>query len=53
MKEFTLEKSLLNVNSAGSVLDKQHISRYIPWFTLERGLTSVSNVANILADQTI
>ena len=53
MKEFTLEKSLIHVNSVGSVLAKHHNSRDIPWFTLERGLTSVSNVANILADQDI
>ena len=48
MKEFTLGKSRMNVNSVVSVLAKQEASRFMKEFTLGKSLMSVNNVASVL-----
>ena len=51
MKEFTLGKSLMNVNSVASVLTKQESYRFMKEFTLGKSLMNVNSVANVLANQ--
>ena len=52
MKEFTLGKSLMNVNSVANVLVKQEASGFIKEFTLGKSLTNVNSVASVLVKQT-
>ena len=49
MKEFTVGKSLMNVNSVASVLVKQLSSGIMKEFTLGKSLMNVNSVANVLA----
>ena len=49
MKEFTVGKSLMNVNSVASVLDNQDSSGIMKEFTLGKSLMNVNSVANVLA----
>ena len=51
MKEFTLGKSLMNVNSVGSVLVYQETSEGMKEFTVGKSLMNVNNVASVLAEQ--
>ena len=51
MNEFTLGKSLTNVNSVASVLLTQDTLGYIKEFTLGKSLTNVNSVASVLAKQ--
>ena len=51
MKEFTLEKSLTNVNSVASVLAKQETYGFMKEFTLGISLSNVNSVASVLAEQ--
>ena len=51
MKEFTLGKSLIIVNSVASVLTKQKSYRFMKEFTLEKSLINVNSVASVLAKQ--
>ena len=51
MKEFTLGKSLTNVNSVGSVLTKQKIYEFMKEFTRGKSLMNVNNVASVSAKQ--
>ena len=51
MKEFTLGKSLTNVNSVASVLMTQDTLGYIEEFTLGKSLTNVNSVASVLEMQ--
>ena len=48
MKEYTLGKSLLNVNSVASVLVKQEASGDMKEFTLGKSLLNVNSVASVL-----
>ena len=51
MKEFTLGKSLTNVNSVASVLAEQETEGFMKEFTLGKSLMNVNNVASVLAKQ--
>ena len=51
MKEFTLGKSHMNVNSVASVLADQESEGDMKEFTLGKSLTNVSNVASVLVKQ--
>ena len=51
MKEFTLGKSLMNVNIVASVLLMQDTLGYIKEFTLGKSLMNVNSVASVLAKQ--
>ena len=51
MKEPTLGKSLLNVNSVARVLVKQDTYGVMKEFTLEKSPTSVNSVASVLVKQ--
>ena len=48
MKEFTLGKSSLNVNSVASVLTLQEAGGYIKDFNLVKNLLNVNSVASVL-----
>ena len=48
MKEFTLGKSLVNVNSVASVLADQEASAFMKEFTLGESLMNVNSVASVL-----
>ena len=48
MKEFTMGKSLTNVNSAASALLVYQTYRVIKEFTLEKSLMNVKSVASAL-----
>ena len=47
MKEFTLGKSLMNVNSVASVLAKQETYGFMKEFTLGKSLMNVNSVASV------
>ena len=47
MKESTLEKSLMNVNSVASVLVKKGVSANMKESILERGVTNVNSVGSV------
>ena len=49
MKEFTVEKNHMNVNSVVCVVVHQEPLSLMKGFTLERSLMNVNNVASILA----
>ena len=51
MKEFTLGKSLMNVNSVASVLAEQDTLGVMKEFTLGKSLTNVKSVASVLPSQ--
>ena len=51
MKEFTLGKSLTNVNSVASVLAKPDTYGFMKEFTLGKSLTNVNSVASVSAKQ--
>ena len=51
MKEFTLEKSRLNVNGVASVLAEQDSLRFMKEFTLGKRDINVLSVASTLSDQ--
>ena len=51
MKEFTLAKSLLYVNSVANVLVNQQCLGVIKEFTLGKSLMNVNSVASLLAKQ--
>ena len=51
MKEFTLGRSHLNVNSVASVLLRQESLRFMKEFTLGKSRLNVSSVASVSADQ--
>ena len=51
MKEFTLGKSLMNVNSVESVLTDQDTLGLMKEFTMGKSLTHVKSVASVLAKQ--
>ena len=51
MKEVTLGKSLMNVNSVASVLAKQETDRFMKEFTLGKSLMNVNSVASISVKQ--
>ena len=51
MKKFTLEKSLINVNSVASVLGRQESYGFMKEFTLGKSLMNVNSVASVLAKQ--
>ena len=54
MKDFILERSLINANNVASVLAKQDILRDTQKSSiLERSLINANNVASILAKQEI
>ena len=52
MKEFTLKRSLINVNNVGSILVKQEASIFMKDFTLGKSLINVNSVASVLAELT-
>ena len=51
MKEFTLGKSLMNVNNVASVLVYEETSEGMKEFTVGKSLMNVNNVASVLAEQ--
>ena len=51
MKEFTLEKSLMNVNSVASVLADQEACVFTKESTREKSLMNVKSVASVLVVQ--
>ena len=51
MREFTLGKSLTNVNSVASVLVKEDPYGVMKEFTLGKSLMNVNSVVSVLADQ--
>ena len=51
MKEFTLGKSLMNVNNVASVLAKQDTYGVMKEFTLGKSLINVNSVACVLGNQ--
>ena len=51
MKEFTLEKNLMNVSSVANVLTKQESLRFMKEFTLGKSHLNVSSVASVLVKQ--
>ena len=51
MKEYTLGKSLTNVNSVASVLAKQDTYGFMKELTLGKSLMNVNSVASVLAKQ--
>ena len=51
MKEFTLGKSLMNVNSVARVLAKRETSGNMNEFTLGKSLMNVNSVASVLGEQ--
>jgi len=50
MKEFTVEKDLMNVNCVASVLAQVQILENMKEFTLERSLMSAKGVASVLTN---
>ena len=51
MKEFTLEKSLTNVNSVASVLAKQETYGFMKEFTLGKSVMNVNSVTSVSVSQ--
>ena len=51
MKEFTLGKSLMNVNIVASVLVRQRAEGHMKEFTLGKSHLNVNSVASVLAQQ--
>ena len=51
MKEFTLLKSLTDVNSVASLLLTQEILKLMKKFTLVKSLTNVNSVVSVLEKQ--
>ena len=51
MKEFTLGRSLMNVNSVASVLVKQEAQGDMKEFTLGKSHMNVNSVASVSAKQ--
>ena len=51
MEEFTLEKSLTNVNSVASVLAKQETYGFMKEFTLGKSVMNVNSVTSVSVSQ--
>ena len=51
MKEFTLEKSLTNVNSVASVLAKQETYGFMKEFILGKSVMNVNSVTSVSVSQ--
>ena len=51
MKEFTLGKSLTNVNSVASVLAKQETYGFMKEFTLGKSVMNVNSVTSVSVSQ--
>ena len=53
MKEFTLERSLLNAINVTNVLIDEEIKKNMKEFTLVRSLLNANNVTNVLINEKI
>ena len=53
MKEFTLGKSLMNVNSVASVLAMLEALGFIKEFTVEKNHINVNSVTSVLAKKEV
>ena len=51
MKEVTLGKSIMNVNSVASVLAEQATYGFMKEFTLGKSLTNVNSMASVSVSQ--
>ena len=51
MKEFTLDRSHMNVSIVGSVLLKQETDSFMKILTLSKSLMNVNNVVNVLSER--